>query len=563
MGMHQGIDLSRFRKVSSDGKTTTLRHSKGHEVKIAHGALSSKMRDTINQMPAFLAEGEDVTAPIPSPSDLPNNEVVPDPVAQEQPPEQPQQNQPSLADPTTPQQAPEQPQSQSPQPAAPEQAPAMQPEQAQQPQQQMPQQEKTVAQMAQDMNSHDMAFQQDLAQGHIQPKTYHELYAKNADGSDRSTLAKLGTLFGLLVGGAGAGLTHSGNPVMEMMDKEIERDLNAQKESQGNAQNWYRLNQQHELQKYQQEQMQAGTEATRAGTYGKVLEGDLARKKLENLGGVNLDASNAAANQMRFGYVQYQQDQINKMPPGPNRDAMQRALDTQIRPAIAAKAVEGNVKTAAKKGFVRALGNKTGQNQPQQETTAVNNKVLNDIDIQNRRAADLGLTPPVSPETISKFKEESKDLETIRKSRTAYHHAYKTLWNLPDKGSLNHSAYNAQVGTLGAQIARETAGKFNMQEASKQMSGIFPDYKDYISGAGKEKYQNMMNYFDSQEAALTSVNQMKDKYPGIVRPIPKYDSPFEKQPQQKSGKSSGPVEGQTGKFNGKGVIWKNGKWNYN
>ena len=59
------------------------------------------------------------------------------------------------------------------------------------------------------------AWAQDLANGHIEPKTYHDLYAK------KDTLGKIGTLFGLLVSGAGAGLSHQPNAVMELMNKEI------------------------------------------------------------------------------------------------------------------------------------------------------------------------------------------------------------------------------------------------------------------------------------------------------------------------------------------------------
>lgn len=49
------INLSKFKKMSSDGKVTTLRHADGHEFKIAHKALSSKARAELDKMP--MAEG--------------------------------------------------------------------------------------------------------------------------------------------------------------------------------------------------------------------------------------------------------------------------------------------------------------------------------------------------------------------------------------------------------------------------------------------------------------------------------------------------------------------------
>src|SRR4051812_2820996 len=51
MAMHQGFDLSRFKKVSTDDKATTMRHANGHEVKIVHSALSPKMREQIEALP--------------------------------------------------------------------------------------------------------------------------------------------------------------------------------------------------------------------------------------------------------------------------------------------------------------------------------------------------------------------------------------------------------------------------------------------------------------------------------------------------------------------------------
>ena len=45
MPMHQGFDLSQFKKVSSDAKSTTMRHSNGHEVKIVHsGSVAGHAR---------------------------------------------------------------------------------------------------------------------------------------------------------------------------------------------------------------------------------------------------------------------------------------------------------------------------------------------------------------------------------------------------------------------------------------------------------------------------------------------------------------------------------------
>jgi hypothetical protein len=43
----KGLNLSKFKKVSSDERHTTLRHEAGHELRIAHSALSPKMREQL------------------------------------------------------------------------------------------------------------------------------------------------------------------------------------------------------------------------------------------------------------------------------------------------------------------------------------------------------------------------------------------------------------------------------------------------------------------------------------------------------------------------------------
>lgn len=90
----------------------------------------------------------------------------------------------------------------------------------------------------QNLLQEDQHFQHDLDNGHIQPKTYKDLFAK------KSTLGKIGTIFGLMLSGMGSGLSHQPDALLEMMNKEIKNDLDAQYKTQDNKLNWARLNQQ-------------------------------------------------------------------------------------------------------------------------------------------------------------------------------------------------------------------------------------------------------------------------------------------------------------------------------
>lgn len=60
------IDMSRFKKVSSDKDSTLLRHDDGHQIKIAHKALSHAMKKQLDKLPmhedAIMAKGGKVDA---------------------------------------------------------------------------------------------------------------------------------------------------------------------------------------------------------------------------------------------------------------------------------------------------------------------------------------------------------------------------------------------------------------------------------------------------------------------------------------------------------------------
>lgn len=98
--------------------------------------------------------------------------------------------------------------------------------------------QKVMQDNKQDLINENEAWEHDLNNGHITPKTYSSLF------HSKDTLGKIGTLFGLLISGAGSGLSGQSNAVMQMMDNEVQRDLQAQIQSKTNAQNFLKMNQQ-------------------------------------------------------------------------------------------------------------------------------------------------------------------------------------------------------------------------------------------------------------------------------------------------------------------------------
>lgn len=112
----------------------------------------------------------------------------------------------------------------------------------------------------QDYNTEDMKQAHDAATRQITPQTYSSMYAK------KDTVGKIGTLFGLMLSGAGSGLAHQPNMLMEMMNNQIKNDLEGQKTNVTNAQNFLNLSFNHELQKAQIASSQFQNAATAAGT---------------------------------------------------------------------------------------------------------------------------------------------------------------------------------------------------------------------------------------------------------------------------------------------------------
>jgi hypothetical protein len=84
---------------------------------------------------------------------------------------------------------------------------------------------------------HAQNFQNDLDQGNVQPEHYFHLFGREG------TLGKIGTAFGLMLGGIGSGLTHQPNAALEVMNNEINNDLKAQELSSQNRQSFLKINQ--------------------------------------------------------------------------------------------------------------------------------------------------------------------------------------------------------------------------------------------------------------------------------------------------------------------------------
>jgi hypothetical protein len=290
-----------MKKVSEDNNIAVFRHPGGHEIKIAKGGLSSKMKSDLAKLPLYQAEGtkpdDSGVASWTNPGrDLPTDDTsdfqVPISTSLSTGPQQPLDNNPGVASWTTP--GKDTPIGTTPDAATPEDKSAgvtvpldfssspttvtsQAPEAAQTA---TPEQNKidynpysflTEPTSAPDayiqMGDETNKLKADFNNGKITPETYGSLFAK------KDTLGKIGTIFGLLLGGIGGGLTHTPSAALQMMQKQIDNDLEAQKATKGNEFNALNLAEKHlmnqseiSLQGKQGEQTEANTGLIRQNT---------------------------------------------------------------------------------------------------------------------------------------------------------------------------------------------------------------------------------------------------------------------------------------------------------
>lgn len=193
------------------------------------------------------------------------------------------------------------------------------------------------------------ALGNDISTGKITPKTYHDLY------ESKSTLGKIGTLFGLMLSGAGSGLTHQPNAVLGMMNDTINRDLDAQKTNAAGKLNWYSAANQHETTMANNALTYANANLAQQNVVGGALSNQNAQWKNAQLGLVPDAATNTAKAGMSLAAVQHLQDINNKLAPGSAKTQGQNIIDNVIRPGIDQQIQQNSSNLAHKRALVNQL----------------------------------------------------------------------------------------------------------------------------------------------------------------------------------------------------------------
>jgi hypothetical protein len=221
---------------------------------------------------------------------------------------------------------------------------------------------------AQELYQQHLQSAADLAANPIHAKNMQDLFA------EKSTLGKIGTMFGLMVGGMGSGLSHQPNAALAMMQNQINNDLQAQQSSKTGAQNFLNM-----ANMYQSQQMQ--NKLTAAQIAQIPLQNALTQA---NTGMLNkqkdLLTVNVAKANMLLGAMPYlQNNYIDPLPNGQGKIAAQSMLDGTIKPAVNQQLQTDATATANKVNMVGAIhGSQEGPPPP----PSVNNLPPDQMDAQ-------------------------------------------------------------------------------------------------------------------------------------------------------------------------------------
>lgn len=257
-----------MKKVSTDATHTTFRNEKGHEIRIGHAGLSPSHLKQMQALPLYGADGitdEDLPPPTPTPAPSPTP-----PPADTQPPAPTALPAPDPGSPSATGEAGDEadeaiPGAGSPvNPGTPGQsegltglatpgiagvAEAKKGIQEQQDvdsrlaeanavtgQNHLKSQQDLLQKTndnIQQLSDYRQKFIKDFGDGHIDPKHYQ--------GSMQAP-QKVASAIGLILGGLSSGLTGQGNPALEFLNKQIDRDIESQKAGMNNKLNLYHAN---------------------------------------------------------------------------------------------------------------------------------------------------------------------------------------------------------------------------------------------------------------------------------------------------------------------------------
>lgn len=180
--------------------------------------------------------------------------------------------------------------------------------------------------IANTLNQQNAQLYKDFSSGKIQPKTLSSIWSTKDDGTPRGTLSKIGMFFSMLASGMGSGLTHQPNQLLAAMQKQIDNDLQAQQNTKTNQLNAWNMANQHAqtLSTINLQTLQG--KLAQAQAQNQPILAQQYQSEIElNKKNAQLVGTNNARALLWLGALQQAENLTQKSPPGPMKNQMAAA----------------------------------------------------------------------------------------------------------------------------------------------------------------------------------------------------------------------------------------------
>lgn len=303
-----------------------------------------------------------------------------------------------------------------------------------------------------DLSNERQALYSDWQNGHIDPKHYV---------NNMSTGAKIGTAIGLIAGGYNAGMGHGPNLALDFLNKQIDRDIDAQKTNLNQSNNLFKLN------------LDATSNLQTASQLTKMNILDINSMHLKQL------AANA-------------QDPVQKA----------NLLNTSGQLDIAASNIQQQIATREALMQSNEMGGEQGFQHRQKILKIMGQEKLSEAE-EKRHVPGVGVASREVPDSIMKELASRQDLDNKIKDLDNFAAQHS--------GSVNPSI--VAQGKAKASLVQDAVRQANAQGVFKEseqnfMSGIIHDDPTQLFN----KYRARKGYQEASRSNLSSLNSQKKAY---------------------------------------------------
>lgn len=394
-------------------------------------------------------------------------------------------------------------------------------------------------------------LEQDLGDGKIHPQTMSDMW------HNKGTLSKIGSLFGLMLSGAGSGLAHQDNAYLKMMDNQIARDLNAQQHSIENKQSilktYATINQQ-----------KAQTAATNEDNFNKYIQNnttiakEVARMRArhipeETIRRFQINAYKAmqdtwvrpeAESALRTGMVHHLKNVYGGLPQAQSKFAQMDAWNNQHDQRNLAQG------TIASNQVVKNMANKELANPANSEKNvfdedAYQNGLLLDPADENDRLAMPGSILPGDKTAIL---DQKNKFQVVKNDLDIYHDVANDLNKIPFGGESTAGIFSNVSGNAKAAAAGHALDRFLNPDRVAQLSylqGKYPELAFPGIGSDSKKVKKDVaksgeNFFKNE--ARKQAPLFFSTYPNLI----KNNTFVDEAPSKSEKKSARPIASSKG-----------------